>query len=61
MVKLHCENTFCIYETQNECMLDEINLDIQGNCLDCIYVNIDYETLKGAKENTHKQLSNKKL
>ena len=39
-----CENIFCIYWKDEKCLLKEICLDIQGNCKNCIYVDID-ETL----------------
>lgn len=50
MKELKCENTFCIYQYEDTCELGSINLDIQGNCTDCIYVNIDEKTLNELKE-----------
>lgn len=38
---MKCSNVFCIYWSDDECLLDNITLDIQGNCECCIYVNID--------------------
>lgn len=52
-MKLCCENIFCIYQN-NKCILDDIHLDIQGNCLDCIYINIDCELLDKLKEEAEK-------
>ncbi len=46
-----CENIFCIYQSDNACMLEEIRLDIAGVCADCIYVDISLEKLKELKEN----------
>lgn len=55
MVKIMCENEFCVYQNYNNtCILDDIHLDIQGNCQDCIYVNIDYNLLKEAKDKANK-------
>ena len=43
--KMQCDNRFCVYWSLKECTLDEVELDIQGNCLDCIYVDIDENLL----------------
>lgn len=55
MIQLTCENEFCIYQNQGECILKSIQLDIQGNCVDCIYINVEEEALNNLKE---RQLSN---
>ena len=52
---MNCENIFCIYQRENRCVLEKINLDILGVCTDCIYVNVGKEKLKELKE---KQLRN---
>ena len=31
-----CENIFCIYEKDGMCILDEIEIDISGQCTCCI-------------------------
>lgn len=49
-MELLCENEFCIYQKQGMCILDKIQLDIQGNCTDCIYINVDKDTLNTLKE-----------
>ncbi len=46
-----CENIFCIYQRNNNCLLEEIKVDITGACADCIYVNIGQRKLKELKEN----------
>ena len=38
---MRCENNFCIYWKDKSCILDEISLDIQGQCEDCIYIDLD--------------------
>lgn len=43
---MHCENIFCIYWSEQLCSLDEITLDIQGNCKECIYVEINESLLQ---------------
>ncbi len=56
MTQLSCENEFCIYQKHGNCILHRVKLDIQGNCLDCIYVNIEEETLNNMKEKLLKEL-----
>ena len=50
MALLSCENEFCIYQKQGNCILESVQLDIQGNCTDCIYINVEKSTLKNLKE-----------
>ena len=43
---MRCENLFCIYwSKENICILDEIELDIQGRCNSCIYVDLEESLL----------------
>ena len=39
-----CENLFCIYQQEGECLLQEIQPDCTGVCTNCIYpiLNEDY-------------------
>lgn len=46
---MRCENIFCIYCSRKECTLNEISLDVQGNCENCIYVDIDENILEEQK------------
>lgn len=43
---MECENSFCVYWLKENCILEKITLDIQGNCQDCVYINIDENTLQ---------------
>ena len=45
-----CENRFCIYWSENSCLLDEIELDVQGSCMSCIYVNLDETILQEQRQ-----------
>ncbi len=54
-----CENVFCIYQRNNECVLEEINLDITGACIDCIHVDIDPKKLTQLKENQFRNIENR--
>ena len=53
---MKCENIFFVYESQGTCILEEIELDILGQCSQCIYATIDDETLKLAKEKTLRKM-----
>lgn len=46
-----CLNEFCIYNTDNECIFEEISLDISGVCECCILVDIDKNILNESKKN----------
>lgn len=42
---MKCENKFCVYWQEDACLLDEISLDSQGCCEECVYVNVEEEIL----------------
>ena len=50
MIQLSCQNEFCIYQKQGTCILDRIELDMRGNCVDCIWLNIGKETVDDLKD-----------
>ena len=45
MSDMVCENKFCVYWSDNRCVLKEIVLDIQGSCTSCVYITMDDEEL----------------
>ena len=45
-----CDNFFCIYYSQGECILDEIELDIQGSCKCCIYIKMGEKELQKKRD-----------
>lgn len=49
---MKCENKFCIYFSENECMLDEVELDIGGSCKCCIYIKISEKELQEKRNST---------
>ena len=53
---MRCENLFCIYWKDSNCILDEISLDIMGCCCSCIYVDIDEEMLRQKREELLKRM-----
>ena len=45
-----CLNEFCIYQKENNCLLDTVELDSNGHCQECIYPNIPPQILEYEKE-----------
>ena len=43
------ENIFCVYQKNNECILEEIELDILGQCRECIYINLPNDIIEQQK------------
>lgn len=50
---MQCENIFCIYWAEDECILENITLDIKGVCQNCIYVDMKEDDLHSQR---HKAL-----
>ncbi|MBQ3005473.1 MAG: hypothetical protein IJD88_06035 [Clostridia bacterium] len=46
---MNCENDLCIYQENGVCILDEIELDFQGQCTACIRIDIEDSDLKKLK------------
>lgn len=46
---MKCENLLCVYESNGECRLEQINVDRLGMCAECIYVSIDEALLEKEK------------
>ena len=59
MTKLSCENEFCIYQKDGNCVLNQIDLDITGTCVNCIYVDLSEETLSELKANQLKNIEDR--
>ena len=51
-----CENIFCIYQNNDSCILDHAELDIMGQCKNCIYISIPDNELHQLKKKTLKSL-----
>ena len=47
---IYCENEFCIYQQDNNCILENLELDISGQCLSCNLVSLDADELYNAKQ-----------
>lgn len=56
---MKCENYFCIYEKDGTCVLDSIEIDIQGSCKECMYIDVDEGKLQMYKEKERDKLSNR--
>ena len=59
--EMKCENYFCIYESNGDCTLKEISLNIMGACEDCIYPSIDREYLEKEKQILLEKFEHQKL
>ena len=46
MPKISCDNGFCIYQNKGTCILEQIQLDSNGICNECIHINIPEESLE---------------
>ena len=53
---MNCENYFCIYQNNEKCILDEIEIDISGVCASCIYVDVEPNIISCAKQRLLKAL-----
>lgn len=49
---MNCENYLCIYENDGKCNLNDISLDVSGQCTSCIYVSLTQEELEQVKGRT---------
>ena len=47
---MNCENIFCIYWSEKGCILKNIELDMQGRCISCIYINISEDVLQKTRK-----------
>ena len=54
---MYCENRFCVYQDDGECILDETGLDIMGACTSCIYINMSDEELAERKKKMLKEMA----
>ncbi len=56
-ITMNCALTLCIYQLNNKCTLDSIEIDETGSCSSCIYINTDYINLETIKEITIRDLN----
>ena len=49
---INCQNYLCIYEHEGKCKLNNIELDVLGQCTECMYPNIDKTELNRLKLKT---------
>lgn len=43
---MNCENTLCVYQEKGSCVLDEIEIDVTGQCSSCIFIDIPENNLE---------------
>ena len=58
---MNCLKELCIYQKDDKCMLDSIELDNNGCCESCIFVNIPSNLLEYEKENLRRRLEGKDI
>lgn len=46
---IFCEYTFCIYQRDGKCLLENITVNGFGSCQECICVDMDREMLEKRK------------
>lgn len=46
---MNCENTFCIYESNGKCILENVFINSLGMCAECIYPDINEKIVNEAK------------
>ena len=47
---MKCEYEYCIYNSGNECMFEEVTINNLGMCDDCIIISLDKEFLETKKK-----------
>ena len=47
---MNCENLYCIYEKDGACVLDEVGINANGLCSECILVSLSFEALEKLKQ-----------
>ena len=47
---MKCENYYCIYEKDGECLFDEVGVTSGGICSECILVSVPFEALEKLKQ-----------
>ena len=47
---MKCENVYCIYEKDGECLLDEITISSGGMCNECILISVPFNALEKLKQ-----------
>ncbi len=55
---MNCENEFCIYQRDGNCIISNISIDSFGKCADCIYPDIDKKQLLQLKRKLLKKYEN---
>lgn len=52
MKEINCGNYYCMYWENDTCLLDGLDLDIQGNCMNCILIELSDEVLEQERKRT---------
>ena len=55
-MEVYCENDYCLYQKDNACTLDKLDIEFGGVCDECVLVGIPNDKLKELKEEQLKRL-----
>ena len=53
---MKCDNIYCVYWKNNQCIYDDTEIDLQGRCILCKYVDVDENTLRELRESQRKNI-----
>ncbi len=53
---MKCENEFCIYQENGDCIIDDISLDAAGCCTECINISLNKNFLTEIKKQIREKL-----
>lgn len=56
---MQCEMNYCIYNEENKCMLESIEIDRVGLCSQCIFIEISKKELTYYQKKTRSQLEDR--
>lgn len=56
---MNCDNIFCVYNLEKNCSIDNVTMDANGMCQDCIYINLEDKILNQQKLKILNRIKNK--
>ena len=57
---MDCENIYCVYQANGECILDHISIDNLGGCTECIKISLSNAELEVVKRRSLERLTDQK-
>ena len=56
---MNCEYEYCIYNSENECVFEEVTINNLGMCDDCIIISLDKDFLDMKKKQQLQDIKNR--